>query len=177
MWDNSFLNFNGGAVSGDKIAFFYLIINAVSSVNKFPILIFQKNLQLQIVKVHKLFNRLKFTNIFVHNVTVSGNYIYSFNKTKILIGINLFTCRNRGYILHRYLCDGIKDCPNDNSDEYLCVCDEEQYSKSRKNICMIVQSRYNTTHCSHNYYMDMKGTCKKYGDNMVSNEKKSQILT
>ena len=127
------------------------------------------------VKVHKLFGKLKFTQTLAQNNTVTGNYICTLNKHKIHIGINIFYCRLGGYILQKYTCDGINDCPNDSSDENMCTCDEEHYSKNSNNICMKMQRRHNITHCTHNNLMDITGSCNKYVSKMITIENKSQM--
>ena len=175
VFDNFCSKFKAKGVSTNKLTYFYHIFAAVSSINQFPLLIFQNNLQLQILKVHKLFGRLRFTQTLVESNTVSGNYICTLNKHKIHIGINIFYCRLGGYILQAYTCDGINDCPNDSSDENMCTCDEEHYSKNSNNTCMKMQRRHNITHCTHNYFMDITGSCKKYVFNMVTINNKSHM--
>ena len=175
IFDNDCTYFKARGVSTNKLTYFYHILNAVSSINQFPILIFQNNSQLHILKVHKLFRRLRFTQTLVQNNTVSGNYICTLNKHKIHIGINIFYCRLGGYILKKYICDGYIDCPNDSSDENMCTCNEEHYSKNSKNICMKMQRRHNFTHCTHNYFMDITGLCKKYVFNMITVKNKSKM--
>ena len=133
-------------------------------------------MQLQIVKLYKLFGRLRFIKTLVQSNTVSGNYVCGSNRNKIHIGINIFYCKLGGYILHTYTCDGIDDCPNDNSDENMCVCDEEHYSKNKNNMCIKMQRTNNNTYCTHNYFMDITGSCKKYIFNMIMIENKYQKI-
>ena len=173
--DHFCLEFKARGVSPDKLDYFYGIFNGVSPTNKFPILSFENNLKLHITKVHKVFDSLRFTHILVKGNTVSGNYVCSFNKIKIVVGINIFSCKKGGYILSKYVCDGISDCPNDSSDESMCVCDKKHYGKSKNNICMIMQRRHNIAYCTQNYFMDITGTCKKYAFSIITIEKKSQM--
>ena len=137
--------FKARGVSSNKLSYFYNIFNAVSSLHGFPILIFQGFMQLQIVQVYKLFDTLRFTHKFVQSVKFGGTFVCTFNKIKVSIGINIFSCRTGGYILHIFTCDGIKDCPNDNSDEKLCVCGEEH---NEKNNCLKLtnKAKCNTLH-------------------------------
>ena len=115
--DNLCFNFKAQGVSTNKLSYFYNILNEFSIVHSgFPILIFQNGIQLQMVKVYKLFNRLRFRHMFAQSVPVSGTVICTFNKIKVSVGNNIFFCRTGGYILKPYTCDGIKDCPYDNSD-------------------------------------------------------------
>ena len=145
-----------------KITSFSHIFNAVSSVNTFPTLIFQSNLNVQVVKVQKLFGKQIFINITTHNDTSNGNHVCAQEKVAIDIGLNIFHCKGGGYILHTYICDGIKDCPNDNSDEYFCTCNNENISAKKDNFCMKWLTRLNRTQCTPNYFMEETGICKKY---------------
>ena len=166
--------FKARGVSINKLSYFYHIFNAISSLHRFPILIFQGSMQFQIVKVYKLFDSLRFTHKFVQGVTFGGTLICTFSKVKVSISTNMFSCSTGGYILHKYTCDGIRDCPNDNSDETFCVCDEEHYEG---NTCMELQKRQNVTHCSHNHFMNMKGACIKYDFKLTNNENMFQTIS
>ena len=136
------------------------ILNAVSSVNTFPTVIFQNNIS---VKFHKLFGKVRFIYHIENNSTVSGTHICVSHKRRNYIGTNIFHCIKGGYILYRNTCDGIKDCPNDSSDEQSCICKKEFFFKTMKNnICMKLQTTKNANHCTPNYYMEVNGTCKKY---------------
>ena len=167
---------NSKGVSISKITSFSHIFNAVSSANTFPTLIFQNNLNVQVIKVHKLFDKLRFVKITTHNVTSNGNHVCAQEKVTINIGLNTFYCEKGGYILHIYICDGIKDCPNDNSDEYFCTCNSENISTKKDNFCMKLLTKQNRTQCTSNYFMEVTGICKKYEFKKVihTNELKQQ---
>ena len=149
-------------VSISKINSFSYIFDAVSYVNTFPTLIFQSNPNVQVVKVQNLFGKLRFVNVTTHNVTSSGNYVCAQDKVTINIGLNIFHCKRGGFILHTYICDGIKDCPNDNSDEFLCTCNSENISMKKNTFCMKWFTRQNRAQCTPNYIMEVTGICKKY---------------
>ena len=55
-------------------------------------------------------------------VKAQGFHICSV-KDIIFTGSLNYTCSRGGMILFIYLCDGIFDCPNDQSDEDSCSCD------------------------------------------------------
>ena len=154
--------FEAKGISADQLIYFKHIFNAVSSVNTFPVLIMQNNFNVQVVKIQKLFGKLRFINISPENFADNGTHICAFNKLKINIGINIFQCKKGGYILHTYVYDGIKDCPNDNSDEKFCICSEETISAKINNFCMKMQIRQNKSYCTSNYYMTVEGICEKY---------------
>ena len=156
---------------GVLITYFSHIFDAVSSVNTFPILIFPKKSIVYIVKVDKLFGKVRSIYHIEKNSTVSGIHICISHKRRIHIGTNIFHCNKGGYILYRNTCDGIKDCPNDSSDEQLCICDKDFFFKTKKNnICSKLKTRQNVHQCTPNYYMEVKGTCKKYDFKMVTSE-------
>ena len=158
----------------NKISYFYHIFNAISSVDGIPILIFQDIIQLKLIKVYKLFGRLRLTHIF--NVPVGGTVICTFKKIKYIFGINIFSCRKGGYVLHMYTCDGIQDCPNDDSDEMFCFC-EDEFNGAEENNCMKLKTRHNVTHCTHNYFMNKKGTCIKYNFKLRTIENKLDVIS
>ena len=84
--------YKAGGVSSTDITHIYHILNAVSSVNMFPMLFFQNKVSQIIVKVYKLFGKLRLHHVSVQNSTMDGFYICTFNQRKINIGINMFHC-------------------------------------------------------------------------------------
>ena len=174
--DNLCFNFKAQSVSANKLSYFYNIPNAVSIVyGSFHILIFQNGIQLQMVKVYKLFDRLRFRHMFDQSVPVSGTVICTFNEINVSIGNNIFFSRTGGYILKTYTCDGINDCPYDDSDEKFCICEERHYHQEQNN-CMRLQIRQNVTHCIHNYFMNMTGTCLKFDFKLTMNENEFKAM-
>ena len=153
------------------------IFNAVSSVNTFPTVIFQNNINVQIAQVHKLFGKVRFIYHVENNSTVSGIHICVAHKRRNYIGSNIFHCNKGGYILYSNTCDGTKDCPNDNSDEQSCICDNDFFFKTKENnICMKLKTSKIVNHCIPNYYMGAKGTCKKYDLKMMREQHVFQAL-
>ena len=140
----------------------YHILNAVSSVNKFPKLFLQNEGSLIIIQVYKLFGKLRIHHISAQNYSLDGIFICTYSQRKINIGINMFHCKKGGYILHKYICDGIKNCPNDNSDELSCICVKDYFDSKHKNLCMQIKPELKIPQCTSNYYLDLKGKCKKY---------------
>ena len=153
----------------NKHSYFSHIFNAVSSVNTFPTLIFQNNNNVQTVKVHKLFGKVRFIYHIEKNSTVSGIHICVSHKRRNHIGTNIFHCIKGGYILYSNTCDGIQDCP-DSSDEQSCICDKDFFFKTKENNICKVQTRQIVNRCTPNYYMEVNGNCKKYDFKMVTNQ-------
>ena len=63
---------------------------------------------------------------FIESISVTkarGFHICSVSKEISFNGSLGYHCKNEGMILFIYLCDGIFDCPNDQSDEESCSCD------------------------------------------------------
>ena len=61
---------------------------------------------------------------FVPAVKAQGFIICSVSKEITFTGSVNYHCSGGGMILFIYLCDGIFDCPNDQSDEDSCLCDQ-----------------------------------------------------
>ena len=140
-------DYKARGVSSTDITHIYHILNAVSSVNMFPMLFFQNKVSQIIVKVYKLFGKLRLHHVSVQNSTMDGFHICTFNQRKINIGINMFHCKKGGYILQKYTCNGIKDCPNDNSDELSCICEKEYFDSKHMPLCMQIKSVLKIPYC------------------------------
>ena len=163
-------NFQARRISMNEFTSFYHIFDAVSSVNIFPTFVFQNMQKVSIIHIHKLFNQVKFTAIHQENVTVAGYVICNFKKIRILKGINIFKCSRGGFILHRYICDGITDCPRDKSDEEFCICDGNKVVTKNNNLCMKLNFNKSATQCNFNYYMKINGVCEKYESNVFTKQ-------
>ena len=163
-------DYKARGVSSTDITHIYNILNAVSSVNMFPMLFLQNKGSQIIIQIYKLFGKLRLHHVSVQNSTLDGFYICTFHQKKIIIGINMFHCQKGGYILHKYTCDGIKDCPNDNSDELSCICEKEYFDSKHRSLCMQIKSVLKIPYCTSKYYVDLKGICKKYDFKKVGSE-------
>ena len=100
------------------------LFSAISS--SFPaILTASKDSSSQVIKFsyEKYVGRYK---TFIESIPVAkarGFHICSLFKDITFNGSLGYHCKNEGMILFIYLCDGIFDCPNDQSDEESCSCD------------------------------------------------------
>ena len=169
-------DFKARAISMKEFISFYHIFDAVSSVNMFPSFVILNKKTIQVIHIHKLFSRVRFTAVQPKNSKASGHVICNFNKKKAFIGINMFKCRKGGYILQRYVCDGIIDCPIDRSDEEFCICGQNEIFGNETNLCMKLKNNETSTQCTFNYYMEINEVCKKYDSNLLTNKTKTQLL-
>ena len=97
-----------------------------------------------------------FSKMTVSMLDKEGYLICCSSKYIIFPGIHVFKCSNGSSILYQYICDGTTDCPNDKSDEELCVCSDSTESK----MCKIINT--NKQICFLTYYMVQNGQCLKY---------------
>ena len=176
MSSQSCSDYKATGVSSTNINNIYHILNAVSSVNKFPKLFLENEGSQIIIQFYKLFGKLRLHHISVQKYSLDGFFICTFNQRKINIGINVFHWKKGGYILHKYICDGINDCPNDNSDEFSCICAKDYFDSKRKNLCMQIKPELKLPHCTSKYYVDLKGICKKYDFKNVGSNKSMYYL-
>ena len=160
---NNFCNeFQGRGITQNEFSTLYHIFDAVSVINTFPSIVLQYDDQVDIIEITKLFNRPKFKYISKQNSTHGGYTICNIKRSKIKIGINLFHCKKGGYILQNLVCDENKDCPNDNSDEDFCICNNGIKNISKTVFCQVLKISHSIAHCTPNYYVGHKGSCDKY---------------
>ena len=96
------------------------------------------------------------------NGKMKGLYLCKFSKAEIKVGTNIMECKEGGYILYKYLCDGTVDCPNDNSDEEHCACEESNTTTNNYyGQCQQVSRASRKSLCGTNYYMTIQGICQK----------------
>ena len=95
----------------------------------------------------------------------------------IIIGHNIFRCRDNIYISHIYVCDGNDDCPDSTKlDEVGCDCNHTDYYSSKCKY--ITTNNYLMKHCSPFYYRTVQGDCKMYHlENELQNvQQNSEII-
>ena len=64
-----------------------------------------------------------FTESIIPKYIAESFNLCTLNKIPVVVGDNVFQCRNGIFLSILFLCDGILDCPNkDNSDEVFCHC-------------------------------------------------------
>ena len=166
LWWTSFVStdhkfcpsFQATSISQEQFISFYSIFDAVLSYNSFPLFLVKNGANVIIIKVYKYFGRL-YHKYFYANNKVNGYMICISKQLQFQNGINMFHCKNGGYILSDMQCDDKVDCPNDNSDEESCAC---EYTNPRKTCKQWYSSLNNRKYCSLNYFMNSKRVCKKY---------------
>ena len=72
-----------------------------------------------------------------------------------------FMCKKGGYILYIYFCDGYVDCPNDNSDEEDCKCNDKKELMSQRS-CIIYKSKKVHVKCHFLYHITLDEYCDLY---------------
>ena len=91
-----------------------------------------------------------------------GFYVCTSNTTKIMLGLNIFHCIGKGYISYEYFCDNSIDCPNNDSDEVFCKCNDNHFHSSYTQMCKYTTSKKVSNKCSPLYYMESTGICSKF---------------
>ena len=113
-------------VLGSIVSYFNLqpvltIFDAIMPSKYIPNIYFKhKNNDFSEVKVSWKDHKLKLEYKQITQKINYGYYLYKFKKQVRRLQMLTFLCKKAGYILHRYVCDGLIDCPNDNSDEVNC---------------------------------------------------------
>ena len=144
-----------------NIMIFKHIFETIALENQFLSAFLQKNiLKMNAVKFLRYLDTVTFKQNIVSFPDQAGYIIYPSNESVIQLGIHIFNCSQGGHILFKYICNGIKDCPNDRSDEDFCTCGESMDLKMCKTGN---NSKYLNT-CSSVYYMVKNGYCLKYTD-------------
>ena len=144
-----------------NIMIFKHIFQTIALENQFLSAFLQNNIsKLNAVKFVRYLDTVTFKQNIVSFPNQAGYIIYPSNKSVIQLGIHIFNCSQGGNILSKYICNGIKDCPNDRSDEDFCICDESMDSK----ICKTGNNSKYLKMCSSVYYKTKNGYCLKYTD-------------
>ena len=93
-------------------------------------------------------------------MATKGYLIYDSERCFTHLGSHTFKCSKGSNILFKYVCDGILDCPDDTSNEDLCMCNASLHPKT----CKVVISKKNSIVCSSVYCMMKNGYCVKYAN-------------
>ena len=169
VWVNKTINSKSTCIKADvisikmeNITLFKQLFSAISLHIEFPSIILEKNQNI----VHKVtfqryLNKLKYECQSVPIAQASGFYPCNYRKVHIWIGMNLKQCSRGGYILSQNVCDRIKDCPNDESDEDNCICPYNKTASTQTN-CKITHFGQKKRVCSELYYITKNGKCQKF---------------
>ena len=169
--------FNGNPVDMTLINSIKTIFIAISLVTQFPSLIIQKSSNTAYeITFKRLFSTVHYRYQSANISPTRGFYPCQYDKVYIYTGINLFNCTNGGHILSEYICDGISDCPNDDSDENFCNCDNNSLNPKNLNMCKSMKFGLVKNVCSNLYHMTKKGNCLKYSNiSQLLNDDSSSI--
>ena len=124
---------------------FHFLFDAISSTFS-PFLSNFSHSLLNVLSYKKYLSTYKYKTKLVATEVAQGFHVCVSHKKTIFIGIIIYNCSKGGHISTQCLCDGIIDCPNDNSDE-ISICNHENYLKSD---------------CSSLYFKSLDGVCMKY---------------
>ena len=125
--------------------------------NDYPIFLIQKdNSFAHVIKFERFLNKIRYRSYISNTSMAKGFYTYQYNRINIIIGSNLFNCTKGGYILYEYRCDGKTDCPNDQSDEEFCVCNNTS-DINAVHILRSILNRKSRTICSNFHYLTKQG--------------------
>ena len=138
---------------------FEFLFNAVDAIFP-PILSSDLN---YIVTLKKYFNIYRYRFSKVLTGKEQGLYIYSQKHIFSVTGGNLFGCKTGTYILQKFLCDGIKDCPGgEEEDEKNCQCEAASYVNRTTRPCKYMNVKMGKKACSSFYIMFQDGSCHIY---------------
>ncbi len=90
----------------------------------------------------------------------SGFHIVMEKERPRVIGSQIFSCSNGGYVSFLHVCDDTTDCPNGRSDESDCVC--KNISDRSASTCRHVVLGPHRKQCGSLYYMSVNGHCYSY---------------
>ena len=128
------------------------IFEPLSLEDQFPPLVLETHRKTtSVVKFRRSFNKVTYRIKTVRISESRGFGVCKYRKLNrsILIGLNLFLCTKGGYISSLNICDGIRDCQFDISDEENCTCGIKQTQPN----CKIIYTKKLKT-CSWNVLHD-----------------------
>ena len=147
-------------VQGLDIQYFYFLFDAIQHVLP-PILYQTGKGKLYRFTYEKYLSVYHFNQNIILDTNIEGLTLCTLQKTHVLNGENMFQCESDIFISYLFVCDGIQDCPNVDSDEKFCHCELSTKIKTFSLCKYLLSSRNNKTICS-TVYFSAKGSCYKY---------------
>ena len=110
---------------------------------------------------HTISRNYEYINKSLNTDTYEGYQICETEQLNMSIGIAFFVCKSGLVISNLLLCNGVIDCPDeDSSDEQFCECSFSEGNPNFKHCKEIIQGNSRIA-CSELYYMSL-GTCHQY---------------
>ena len=139
-----------------SIIFFNYLFSTVNLETDFPPLIFNVS-SWHFIRFRKYYHLMTHKKIQIKNKLMQGFEIYISKMEKISKDIMIFSCSKGGYIHLYSVCNGVKDCPNDNFDEEVCKCTRLQKFKFCKWVFLKNQLK-----CSNIFSTTVNGNCEVF---------------
>ncbi len=98
---------------------------------------------------------------FISLSIAQGFFIFFSRKEVVKPTSNMFICVKGGFVSHLAICDGIIDCPSDDSDEQYCRCDTFKHTNKTQFLCKFAIVDENPV-CGFMYYRTWQGYCQKF---------------
>ena len=138
----------------------HYIFDSISFSNDIPkIVLYDKRNSSFEIKVVWEFKKIKFRYQKLLSPKLGAIHICKYNFLEKTRHNGLIMCKNGGYILLTYVCDGVSDCPNDNSDETMCKCKSQNSNTLQSTHCVFHELQTKIFKCNVQYYMSKEGHC------------------
>ena len=118
---------NSKSVKIKQFPFLKQLFIPLSLQNQIPLLLIENDdFSVYEVTFQNHLSKIRYRYDIVQIDQTKGFYLCHDKKADTVVGLNLFNCSRGGYTLAQNICDGVRDCPNDKSDEENCVCNQTE---------------------------------------------------
>ncbi len=148
---------------------FKRIFEATSLGNQIPHILAENGASMHRFACDRFHNQFECTDDKIEPEAAKGFFACKYNKVEHVISLIIFYCSKGGYISTDNVCDGIHDCPNDQTDESDCV--PHQPTSSSSNKTMVYGSHRRV--CPDLFHMTKEGNCEKYNGITTARKEKS----
>ena len=133
-------------ISSLRFIFYALTVNFPAILSPFD----KNNFLLNKFSYTKILNNYEFYSETVHPDEAEGFFVFLSSTKPIIVARNVFICSFGSHISQLYICDGIADCPFDDSDEDMTFCKIKE------------ERHYYLDHYGYLYYRDIIGKYQKF---------------